>query len=203
MARKVQTPKAKSVADLLKKKAAKPSAKKPSMPTVSADAGMVKQWLDGKAMKTDGEALMKMAEEALVAEVEPRRLDLSMDAGAVVSSVKVNGKVTMTTKNAYCRIDPEHLPKLQKVFGDRADGFFVERTVVTLTEAAFADEDFLAAIMAAVPSGREDEYLHVSNAVVPTEAFHTARNTDQTVAMQATHLMDEGIVKPYRPAFRA
>ena len=187
---------------LLKKAAKKkaPSKSKSKTPTVQRDDldEAVEKWLEADKMAKDGKALKEQAEAVLLPEIEDERVKKCREDGEHHSSVKVNGKVTVSARNAYSKIDAteENEETLRDAVGDRYDEFFKEKTAVALKPSLLDDEEAMSKIIEAVGEENFERFFDVKQHIEVTEAFHKGRATNPKVAEQYETLADEGLVKP-------
>jgi len=186
------------------------SKKKSTVPTlVITDPEVAKGITDYKKTKKDkatAEARLKMiGEDTLVPAAR------EFHAGSVGDKVPTTVKLQTedgdavdvdVAKNQYSKIPVSEEPNLKELFGDRYESFFDKKLDIKLTAAAIKDKDILAKLIKAVGQENFAKFFKVEHTLVPTDSFHNARFTDQTVAKPVSKVIDEGVIKPYSPAIR-
>jgi hypothetical protein len=190
--------------DAMKKAGKKKAGKKKSTtPEVQMDGTdeAVDKWLDADKDFKDAKARKAQAEQVMLPDFEEERIKACERDGEHHSSLKVNGKVTISTKNAYSAIDTDSADEIKEVVGDRFDEFFKEKSEVSLTQAALNDDALLGKLMDVV-GDKFDEFFDVKEKLVPTEAYHKQRSTNGSVREMHDRLVDEGLVKPFKAAVK-
>ena len=188
----------------MKKAAGKKTTKsKSTTPAVQRDDldAAIDKWLEADKMMKDGKALKEQAETVLLPDVEDERIKSCLADGEHHSSTKVNGKITVSTKNAYSKIPTDAEEEIKEIVGDKFDIWFKETSKIEITPAALADEKFLGKIMEAVGEDFE-RYFKVDENLVPTEIFHKNRSVDPEAKKAFEELQAEGLVKPYKAAVK-
>jgi len=192
----------------LLKKAAKTNggAKKSKSTTPQIDRPdleeAIKKWEEGKKMEKDGKAMRVQAEGVILPEAEEERLRISVTDGKHHSSVRVNGKVTISTQNKYSPIGTEHEETIRKVVGDKFEEFFKEKTNVSLKPSLLSDEEAMGKIVEAVGEENFMRFFEVKQSLTPTQAFHEQRSTSKEIYEMFESLNDQGIVNPYKAAVK-
>lgn len=191
--------------NILKKAATKKESKsKSKTPQVDRpdlnDA--IDKWLEAAKMEKDAKAMKSQAEGVILPEAEEERVKASQDAGEYNSSVKINGKITVSVQSRYTNIGTEHEETLREAAGDRYDEFFKEKTEVSLKPSLLEDEEAMGKIIEAVGEENFARFFDVKQAITPTKAFHEQRSTSKDVRELFERLNDEGIVKPYKAAVK-
>jgi hypothetical protein len=183
------------------KKKAKSKSKTPAVQRDDLDE-TIDKWLEADKMMKDGKALKEQAESVLLPDVEEERMKSCLADGEHHSSTKVNGKVTVSTKNAYSKIPTSDEEEIKEVIGeDKFKIWFKEKSKIEITPAALADDAFLGKVMEAV--GEDfDRYFKVEENLVPTETFHKNRSLDPETKKAFEALQAEGLVKPYKAAVK-
>jgi len=193
-----------SFKDAMKKAAQKKESKsKSKTPQVQRDdlSEPIDKWLEADKMEKDGKALKEQAEQVLLPDFEDERVRVCQGDGQFHSSIKINGKVTISVQHRYSSISPDMEDQLKEVVGDRYDEFFKAKSSVALTKEAMEDETFLGKIMEAV--GEDfSKYFAVTDEITVTKAFHEQRSTNQEVAKLADKLVGEGLIKPAKPSVK-
>jgi len=190
------------IGSLLKKAAKKkaPSKSKSKTPTVERDdlTEAIDKWLEADKMAKDGKALKEQAEAVILPEIEDERLQKCREDGEHHSSIKVNGKITVSARNSYSKIEAteENEGTLREAAGDRFDEFFKEKTSVSLKSSLLEDEEAMTKIIEAVGEENFERFFDVKQHIAVTEAFHKGRATNEKVAEIFENLADEGLVKP-------
>jgi hypothetical protein len=191
---------------LLKKAAKKKAGSKSKSKTPEVDRPdlneAIDKWTEGSKMEKDGKALKAQAEGVILPEAEEERVKVSGDDGSYHSSVKINGKITVSVQSRYTTIDTDHEEKIREVVGDKYDEFFKEDTKVSLKPSLLEDEDAMGKIIDAVGEENFERFFDVKQSIVPTRAFHEQRSTNKEIREMFEELNDEGIVKPYKAAVK-
>lgn len=190
----------------LLKKAAKKKSTKSKSDTPEIDrpdlAEAIDKWAEASKMEKDAKALKAQAEGVILPEAEEERMKASAGDGKYHSSVKINGKVTVSVQSRYKTIGTEHEETIQEAAGDKYDEFFKEDTKVSLKPSLLDDEDAMGKIIEAVGEENFERFFDVKQAIVPTRAFHEQRSTSKEVQELFEKLNDEGIVTPYKAAVK-
>jgi hypothetical protein len=189
-----------SVGDLLKRAAKEPAAKKksttPSITLQGTDAVKALQaWIQADKDKKDAEARKAQAETDFFDEAEAARIAECQRDGSYHSSIKLNDEVLYSTANKYSAIKNADREKLEEVFGDKTDQYFVAKTEISLTDAALKDEKILEKLIAAVGESNFETYFEVGQYIKPTEALHEGRSLDPEIAVKADKLIKADILK--------
>jgi len=166
-----------------------------------AEKGVIGQWKDAHADLKDAKARMAQAEAQIIPEAEKKRLE-ECAKGEFQSSVAIDGMVVVSTKNQYSPISTEFEEDLQETFGDRYDEFFVKKSEVKVAAKALEDPEFVGKLVETFGSDVFGEYFEVTQKIAPTDAFHQQRSVNDEVREKAQEVMDQGIVKPYKPALK-
>jgi hypothetical protein len=162
----------------------------------------IKEWLRADKAMSDAKAQKQLAEAVILPVAEEQRVRECRRDGEFHSSVKLNGQVLVSTQNQYTDIIVEDRANLEKVFGDKTDTYFKPTMEITLTDAALSDEKILQKLIAAVGQENLATYFTIKQSIKPTEQLHEQRTLDPEVAAKAKQLMDQGILKPYKPAVK-
>jgi citrate lyase gamma subunit len=186
----------------------KKSSKK-QIPTKKVDDCVADAILGFKTAKKDESAAKStsalLAEKHLIPVAQEFHKEVS-------SSINLPTTVKLTTEEGdsvqvdvakcqYSDISIENEPELKKRFGEDYEDFFKKNLKISLTDAAIADKSILATLIKAVGQEKFKEYFSVSHVLKPTEAFHRARFIGRRVPT-AEKVIEEGLVKPYKPAVR-
>jgi hypothetical protein len=193
-----------SFKDAMKAAATKKESKsKSKTPQVQRDdlSDPVDKWLEADKMEKDSKALKEQVETVALPEFEAERLKACQRDGEFHSSIKVNGKVTVSVQHRYSSISPDTEAELKKVVGDRYGEFFKAKSSVELTKEAMQDETFLGKVMEAVGADFA-KFFKVTDEITVTEAFHEQSSTNSVVAEMAKKLIGEGLIKPAKPSIK-
>ena len=185
-----------AVAQPAKKKGGTPEASMPDLDNA------VEAWLAADVAEKEAKAAKVAAESAILDPVEHERLKESLAAGSVHSSVKVNGKIIVSTKNAYSAVDPAVVPQLEEIFGEDSKKYFKEKMKIALNDKALNDEAIIKKLVDAVGEENINEYFDVKQVVEVSDSFHTDRSTDPKVASKAQAAIEQGMIRPYKAAVR-
>jgi len=192
--------------NILKKAAKSDSGSKSKSKTPEVDRPDLNEacdkWLEAKKMAKDAEALQAQAEGVILPEAEEERVKASQGGGECQSSVKINGKITVSVQSRYTNISTDHEDTIRKVVGDKYDEFFKEKTEVSLKSSLLEDEEAMGKILEAIGEDNFGKFFDVKQNIVPTKAFHEQRSTSKDVREMFEKLNDEGIVKPYKAAVK-
>ncbi len=175
------------------KKAPKSKSKTPAVQRDDLD-DVIDKWLEADKMMKDGKALKEQAEQVLLPDVEKERAASCLEDGEHHSSTKVNGKVTVSTKNAYSKIPVDAEDEITEIVSeDKFKIWFTETTKIEVTAAALRDAEFLGKIMEAVGDDFE-AYFKVDSHLKPTEVFHKAWSVDPEAKKAFDQLEGEGLI---------
>ena len=191
------------LAQAAKKTPAKSAKKATPIADLPKHTKAVDAWRKAHADEKDAKARKQSAELEFLSDAEEARIEACRRDGKYHSSVKINGKVTVSVQNKYSPIPSENLAEIEKVMGDATETLFRDNTEISLTAKALADEEILKKLIAAVGQENFQDYFDVKQHVVPTEQFHEGRATNPDIGQKATQLIDEGLVKPYKAAVKA
>lgn len=159
-------------------------------------------WLEAKKMQQDGKALQQKAENDILEEAETRRLSKSLEDHKNYSTVVINDKVMVNTKNAYKAISDDDIAELRDTFGADADRFFRQKMSISFNEEGMQNEELINKVIEAVGEENLAKYFDIKQVYVPTEAFHDERSTNPEIAAKAQEVISEGLVSPYKAAVR-
>lgn len=179
-----------------KGKEAKPQISEPAMDATIA------QWIeaDKEIKKWDG--IRTTAEAQILAFAAPARLAECRRMGKVESTVRLNGKVSMTQKCQYCSVAATQLPALKEAFGPAADRYFQSKLQLSVTEAAAADKALLGKLIAALGPEEFAKAFAVKQVIEVGEAFHSDFTLNPEIEAKARPFMDTEAIKAYKPSLR-
>lgn len=196
------------IAGILKKAAAKQAAspkKKSATPAAEIPEldGVIQEWIDAHKAEKDAKAKKATAEATILPRAEEERLRHSMNSGAAASSVRVNDKVLVSVQNRYKKILPELADDIKTVVGnDKFDRLFREKTSISLTDEALANEELVGKLVDAVGEDDFERWFKVEQTLQPTEVFHKGRVTDPLLRDAYRSLKEKGLVEGYKPSLK-
>jgi len=168
----------------------------------------VRKYLDTyhKQQTTTGQ-LKKLEEEILpkVKEFHEKTVQDSHTVPATVKLMLADGKTVSVdlAKNQYSKIKVDEEPHLKEVFGEDYESFFQKKLGIALTDEALKDKTILTKLVKAVGQDNFKKYFKVEHCLVPTERLHQERFLDEEVKNKAEQVIDESVLKPYKPSFKA
>lgn len=162
----------------------------------------IDRWAEAKSQRDRFEAIMADAEAQIIAEGTRARLEACRRAGKVESSVRINGRVTMTQKCQYSAVPMEAAGRLDEAFGHSRAVYFTVATDAKLTDAAVNDAGLLEDIMKAIGPARFAQAFQVKQVFKPSEAFHTDYTLRPEIEARAAELVQDQTIKPYKPSLR-
>lgn len=178
----------------------KPSkSKSPSFHESSLD-DEVDKWLKGKKMEKDGAAMRKQAENVIIPRAMEEKTKACRDTGEFHSSIDVNDKIKVKTSSAYSGVDSDEEEAIREVVGDDFESWFKEETEVKFNDSLLKDEDAMEKIIDAIGEENFDKMFTVKQTLKPTKQFHEQRTMDADVEAKAKKLIDEGILRPFKPS---
>ena len=183
-----------------KKKGGKPDVRLTCTQEITEYAEQLRAKKDAEAKLADlGQIISEEANEQIVSE--------SRRAGAVQSSLRLNGKLTFIAPgNRYCAIsldDDEKVEAIKEKFGaDAYEGYFNEGHEVKLN--VDLDDDVLNDLVELCEKRGIDfeEMFSVKSVVKPTELFTSDRITKAGVQASFDEAVAEGLVKPYKATLK-
>jgi hypothetical protein len=166
--------------------------------------------LDDLAIKMDkaisalknAEAVKSTVADQLRSAVLPRLIAACRAAGSIMSSIVINGKVTMVRVAKYSKLAPEHVEEIRKTFGADADRYVATQYGVSLKPEAVGDETIIQRLMDCF-GDKFGEIFSVTQESVITDAFHMDVTLKPEVAEQAQPLIEMGVIRPQSPHFTA
>ncbi len=137
----------------------------------------------------------------IAAAAGPGRVDACRHAGRAAPSVVVNGKLTYTQKNQFAVVPQGALPRIRRAFKGETERYFQERISVELSPAA-VNEETLRELLEKLGEERFRALFNVTSEVVVTDAFYDDWTLKPSVEEKARGLIDEGLIRPYKPTLR-
>jgi len=162
------------IGNLLKKAASKNAdtkAKKSSMPVIELPdteelREAVNEYREAKEKEKNAKAKAETNAATLREESSKEMKAFCLKEGKAFSSVKVQvGKLTPLTfvvQNKYSKIDPKQAKELEKLFGDKFEKYFTQKTEISLSDAAMAKMDEILPMVVSAFGGKRlpvAEYL--------------------------------------------
>lgn len=110
-------------------------------------------------------------------------------------------KIPTTDKSKLTAIfDPSDVPSTPTpVF----DSLFTKTTEIKLTADALKDREILTKLIKAVGEENFKKYFEVTTNLTPTVVFHQSRFLDANLGPKIKLAIEQGIVTPYKPSFKA
>jgi hypothetical protein len=183
----------------------KPAGKsKSKTPTVSLPdlREQIDKWCQAHMDEKDAKSRKEETADTFMESVEKKRLEECRRDGKYYSSVKVDGKITVSVANKYSPIDPSDNGQLEDAFGDDKAHLFKDVTEISLTDAALSDQAILQKLINAVGAENFQNYFEVKQFIKPTDALHEGRSTNPDVAKKANKLIDAGILRPVKASVK-
>jgi len=196
----------KSAMDLLGSMArAKPAGKaketKPSLNMPELDSHIA-TFIAQKAAEETAAALKDAAKDQITMAVGPQRLRLCTEAGVVMPSITVNGRLTFTRDRRYSLVVQERRDDLLDTFGEKFKTYFAETLAISLKPEAAANETVLAEMIEKLGPEFLAQHFDIRRDMSVTEAFHHGYSTDPIVREQAKPFIDDQTIKPYAPSLK-
>ena len=148
------------------------------------------------------QALADAAKDQIVSAVAPRRLDFCREAGAVLSSVSVNGVLTFTQTSRYCNVAEERREALEMAFGDNFPRYFADTLAISIKKDAANDERVLEKLLELIGPEFFAEVFDVRRDLIVKDVFHNEYSTRADVQAIAQPFMDEQTIRPYSPSLK-
>jgi len=209
MAKKKSEKVADPFAVLNKSTEVKKAAKKSTTPEAT-DKNLdeaIKSWIEAKKQAKESDTKLKKAEAAILPVAAKLKAEHCQKVGSYESSIKLNGKIRVSSQNKYSAIDMDEEDTLTEQFEDDYDRFFRTQTSVAFSAKLMADEKLLGEVLAKIQEAMTPEEFHdnfiVKRTLVPTEAFHHSSVCNPEVAAKADELKEAGIIKPNKPSIVA
>ena len=161
-------------------------------------------WKDAKEREKDANAERKMLEEVILPLGVEERRDLIQGTKEHVTSVKLKTDdvtITMKTSKAYSAISPDIEDDLEEIFGDDYERLFVTHTAIQFKEAFTSDPETLQKVIEAVGADRFAEVFDVTQTIKPTDVLIVERDANKKVAAMHDKAVEQGLLKPFKPAF--
>lgn len=191
--------------DAFKKAATKPSTKKKSDKIELNEPqfdGAIEQWVKAAAAEKTAKADKAEAESEFLDTVEAKRIDASVNAGQNLTTVLLNGKLSISKSKRYSKVEPEHLPALKEIFGEKdAERYFRTRLNVAVKPSVLDSEEKAAKLIELIGPHIE-EFFDVVETLEVMEVFHNERSTNPDVAEKAGKAMDERLIKNAKAAVK-
>jgi hypothetical protein len=179
--------------------------KKSNSKTPIVDIGCesdINNWIKAHDDKKDAEARIAECEALIIPKAEAARLSESMKCGKLVSSVKLNGKITFVTQQKYSDINTSNIDQLKNIFGEQYDQMFKSKVHVEFTDKATNDETLIEKLINLVGYDKFSEYFKVTENIVPTTSFHELKSTDKMLNNKASIATNAGLIKQYKPSIK-
>lgn len=170
-----------------------------SIPELTED---IDAWARAKAQLDQAEAAMRDAEAKIIERGSKARLEACRRMGKVESSVRINGRVTLTQKCQYSPIPMEAADRLDEAFGHARSHYFVVSTEAKLTDAAVNDAALMEDILGAIGPGRFAAAFQVKQVFKVSEAFHNDYTLKPEIQERAAGLIEDQTIKPYKATLR-
>ena len=180
------------------------------------------RWVAANKAIDANEAIKSAAEAELVPLVRAFHAKAitgtAKDVPAAVKVVAPAGNFMVDiAKNQYKKVPLTDKPKLAAIFDPIAPGaavvdgattpvtdrLFAKVTEIKLTPEALADKEIITNLIKAVGKENFKKYFKVESNLQPTAAFHAARFLDPALVPKIKTAIDEGLVSPYAPSFKA
>lgn len=191
--------------DAFKQAAKKPSTKKKSDKIELNDEqfdSAIEQWVKAAAAEKSAKTDKAEAESEFLTTVEDKRIDASTAAGQNLTTVLLNGKLSISKSKRYSKVEPEHLPALQEIFGEKdAERYFRTKLNVAVKPAVLDNEEKAAKLIELIGPHIE-EFFDVVETLEVMEVFHNERSTNPDVAEKAQKALDERLVKNAKAAVK-
>lgn len=184
--------------------AKKPAAKKDTKPAINDPAlsEPIAVYIARDQEAKTAQALADAAKDQIVSAVAPRRLDFCREAGAVLSSVTVNGLLTFTQTSRYCNVAEERREALEAAFGENFGRYFADTLTISLKKDAANDERVLSRLLEAIGPEYFAEVFDVRRDLAVRDVFHNEYCTRADVQAIAQPFMDEQTIRPYSPSLK-
>lgn len=180
----------------MKPKGGKPEVKDPSLDP------LIEKRIEQKRAFDDAEAALATTDDQLLATIGPKRLEACRRLGKVESSIRVNGKLTMTQKAQYCEIPQERENDLAAAFGEKARVYFPARVSLSLTDEAAQDEGVLQALVDALGPEKFEQVFRAKRVLIVSEVFHVESTLSEEVAQLAKPFTDDQTIRAFKPTLR-
>jgi hypothetical protein len=159
-------------------------------------------WIGADNEMDRAKSLRQTEEDQILSVAVPQLIEQCRRAGKVETSIRINNAITLTRKNQYCPLPDANIDEVRKLAGVTFPRYFAEKLKIELTAEAAADEAFLQKLLGALGPGEFAARFNVTRSVVPTEEFHRAVTLDRAVADKAAPLLEQQIIRPYKPSLR-
>ena len=184
--------------------AATKSAKKDTKPVIQAPelAESIETYIVRKAEADTAQALADAAKDQIVSTVAPKRLELCVQAGKVISSVSVNRRLTFTQTSRYSTVPETRKEALSEVFRDSFGRYFESTLSISLNRASANDEYVLTQLVSALGADFFREHFEVRRDLLVLSAFHNDYTTRSEVQELAQPFFEEQTIRPYSPSLK-
>jgi hypothetical protein len=180
------------------------SAKKDTKPVIQVPelAESIETYIVRKAEADTAQALADAAKDQIVAAVGPKRLELCVRAGKVISSVSVNRRLTFTQTSRYSTVPEARKEALAEAFGDSFGRYFQSTLAISLKRQSANDEQVLTELVSALGPEFFQAHFDVRRDLLVQDAFHNDFTTRSEVQELAQPFFEEQTIRPYSPSLK-
>lgn len=168
-----------------------------------------KTWREEKQKQDTAEAMKKQQEEILkplaLEAMENHCRKENKDFSSVKIQVGTETPTTLVAQNKYTDITMDAAEKLKTLFGNKFEQCFSEDPIIELSAIAKKNlDEVIGKIIKAV--GGEEKFLElfdIKRKYKQTEYLHDNRLINSDISKLYKQAVDQQILKPYAPFFRA
>lgn len=163
---------------------------------------LIEKFKTAKRAEEDAKAVKDSVKDQITAIVGPKRLELCVEAGEVLSSVKVNGTLTFTQQSRYTPVPQEATDQLKEAFGDDFSRYFVPTLEIKLNDASANNAEVLKFLLDKLGPETFQKHFTVRRDLLVQPVFHNEYTTRADVQETASPFMMDNTIKPYAPSLK-
>ena len=192
-------------AALLASGAVKKSEKSSSVPNVNIPEldEYIQRYVDLMRESNDKKAEADILKADIAERAEAARVEVSRGKHDVVSSLRLNGKVTYGTQAKTCVIPQDKEGEIMAICPDKMGYFPTVYDVKVKSEDGIDQKTYEAMVAMAASLGKQvGELFEIKMVLKPTPAWYTDKVLRPEIFALAQQLKDAGLVKPYEASLK-
>lgn len=158
-------------------------------------------WIEADNEMDRWKSLRQTREDQILSVAVPELIAQCRRAGKVETSMRLNNALTLTRKCQYCAIPDASVEAVRKLAGPTFGRYFNEKLEIKLNADAVTEER-LQLLLDRLGADEFASMFTVTRTVVPSEEFHRAVTLDRAVAEKAAPLIEQQIIRAYKPSLR-
>lgn len=168
-------------------------------------AAAIVSWKDAKEREKDANSERKLLEGVMIPYGMGERRDLIQAQKVHMTSIKLktdDATVTLKTSKVYSAISTDTEDDLREIFGDDDyDRLFTTHTKIAFKDEFATDTEVLSKVIQAIGAERFAEIFDVEQTIKATEVLIVERDMHEEIAEKHDEAVEQGLLKPNKPAF--